>query len=451
MGPLRPSREIGLSSLIALTVNGILGSGIFMLPASVARLLGAASPLAYGAAAFAIALIVLCFAEASTHFEESGGPYLYASAAFGPFVGFQAGWLFIATRLISVGAIANGTASYLGTLWAPLGTGAGRPTTAIAVIAVLAILNWLGVRQGKWTVNFLTIAKLLPLVLFIAAGLPAVDGSRIAFVSMPPGNSLREAAFLLVFTFAGFEAAAIAGDEIVNPRRNLPIALLSAVVVVTAVYVGVQIVAQGTLPELATSAAPIAEAGRIFLGPVGATILGAGAVLATLGTNSTNLLVTPRMIYALADSGHLPAFLAGLHPRFRTPYVAIGIFAVAASAIAPVNDFAALAAMSVVSRLCFYATTCLAVPVLRRRFPAPSNRFRIPGGFFVPLMATALCVWLISASTPVQRMACGGAIVVGTLLYAWARYAKAALRGFPVLVGSRSGRRNSLKSRNDGP
>ncbi|HMJ57036.1 MAG TPA: amino acid permease [Polyangiaceae bacterium] len=416
---LRPSRAIGLFSLTALTVNGILGSGIFMLPTAVARILGPAGPIAYGAAAFAIALIVLCFAEASTHFEESGGPYLYARAAFGPFVGFQAGWLFIATRLVSVAAIANGTASYLGTLWEPFGTGAGRPATAVGVIASLAALNLIGIRQGKWTVNVLTIAKLLPLVLFIAAGLPAVDGSRIAFAGAPQGGSVREGAFLLVFTFAGFEAAAIAGHEIVNPRKNLPIAMLAAVGLTTAVYVGVQIVAQGTLPGLATSPAPIAEAARTFLGPSGATIIGAGAVLATLGTNGTNLLVTPRMIYALADGGHLPPFLARIHPRFRTPHIAIAVFAVAASGIALVNDFTALAATSVVSRLCFFATTCLAVPVMRRRCPAPVGRFRIPGGPLVPAAATALCVWLISASTPAQRMACGGAIVAGTMLYAW--------------------------------
>jgi amino acid transporter len=418
----RPSREIGLFSLTALTINGILGSGIFMLPASVARILGPASPMAYGAAAFAAALIVLCFAEASTHFEGSGGPYLYARAAFGPFVGFQAGWLFIATRLVSVAAIANGTASYLGTLWAPLGVGAGRSAAVVAIILGLAALNLVGVRHGKWTVNLLTVAKLLPLLLFIVAGLPSVDGSRIALASVPAGGSLREAAFLLVFTFAGFEAAGIAGHEIINPRRNLPIAMLAAVGLTTAVYVGVQIVAQGTLPELATSPAPIADAARTFLGPAGATLIGVGAVVATLGTNGTNLLVTPRMLYALADGGHLPAFFARIHPRFRTPHVAIIAFAVVTSCIALVNDFTALAATSVVSRLCFFASTCLAVPVLRRRCPAPVGRFRIPGGLIVSLLATALCVWLIGASTPAQRLACGGAVIVGTLLYAWARF-----------------------------
>ena len=417
-----PSREIGLFSLIALTINGILGSGIFMLPAAIARILGPASPIAYGAAAAATALIVLCFAEASTHFEGSGGPYLYARAAFGPFVGFQAGWLFIATRLVSVAAIANGTASYLGTLWGPLGTGAGRSGAVVAIIVGLGALNLVGVRQGKWTVNLLTIAKLLPLILFIAVGLPAMDGSRIALAGAPPGGSVREAAFLLVFTFAGFEAAPIAGREIVNPRRNLPIAMLTAVGVTTAVYVGVQIVAQGTLPELATSSAPIADAARNFLGPAGATLIGVAAVLATLGTNGTNLLVTPRMLYALADGGHLPAFIARIHPRFRTPHVAIAIFAVGASGIALVNDFTALAATSVVSRLCFFASTCVAVPVLRRRLPAPADRFRIPGGTLVATVATALCLWLISASTTLQRIACGGAIVVGTLLYGWARW-----------------------------
>lgn len=417
----QPAREIGLVSLIALTVNGILGSGIFMLPAAVARILGPAGPMAYGAAAFAVALVVLCFAEASTHFEQSGGPYLYARAAFGPFVGFQAGWLFVVTRLISVAAIANGTASYLATFWAPIGSGVARSSTVVAIIGALAILNWVGVRQGKWTVNFLTAAKLLPLIVFIVVGLPAVDGARVIASGAPAGGAVREAAFLLVFTFAGFEAAAIAGHEIVNPRRNLPIALIAAIVITTAVYVGVQIVAQGTLPAVAASEAPLADAARMFMGPSGAAFMGVGAILATMGTNGTNLLVTPRMLYALAEGGHLPARLARLHPRFRTPDVAIACFAVGASGIALVNDFTALAATSVVSRLCFFATTCLAVPILRRRAPAPQGRFRIPGGPVVPALATGLCVWLIGASAPLQWLACGGAIAVGTLLYAWTK------------------------------
>jgi len=415
--PKSPSREIGLVSLTALTVNAILGSGIFMLPVAVARIVGPSSPLAYGAAALATSLIVLCFAEASTHFEESGGPYLYARTAFGPFVGFQAGWLFIVTRLVSVGAIANGTASYLATLWAPFGSPVGRPATVTAVIGSLAVLNAIGVKQGKWAINILTVAKLLPLAVFIGAGLSAIDPARIAMAALPAQSSLHEAAFLLMFTFAGFEAATIAGHEIVNPRRNLPIALLTAIAVTTVVYVGVQIVAQGTLPDLASSPAPIAAAARTFMGSTGAAFIGTGAILATLGTNGTNLLVTPRMLYALAEGGLLPAFFARLHPRYRTPHVAIAVFAVAASIIGLVDDFAALAAISVVSRLCFFATTCLAVPILRRKSPAPLGRFRIPAGDFVALVATGLCIWLVGASTPMQRFACGGAIAVGGALY----------------------------------
>ncbi|MET0592784.1 MAG: amino acid permease [Polyangiaceae bacterium] len=416
-----PRCEIGLFSLTALTVNAVLGSGIFMLPAAVARIVGSAAPIAYGCAALATCLIVLCFAEASTHFEESGGPYLYARTAFGPFIGFQAGWLFIATRLVSVGAIANGTASYLAALWPPAGTALGRPVTVVSIVAGLAALNAVGVKQGKWAVNFLTVAKLLPLSLFIGAGLSAIDPQHLAVTLSPSRGSLHEAAFLLMFTFAGFEAATIAGREIVNPRRNLPIALLGAIAVTTVVYVGVQIVAQGTLSDLAHSPAPIADAARTFIGPRGAAFIGAGAIVATLGTNGTNLLVTPRMLYALAEGKLLPSFFARIHPRYGTPHVAISVFAVAASLIGLVDDFAALAAISVVSRLCFFATTCLSVPVLRRKLPAPKGRFRIPGGDFVAFAGAAICVWLVSAATPTQWLACGGAMALGAALYRFAR------------------------------
>lgn len=415
------SREIGLLSLTALTVNAVLGSGIFMLPAIVARIVGPSAPFAYGAAALATSLIVLCFAEASTHFDESGGPYLYARAAFGPFVGFQAGWLFIVTRLVSVAAIANGTASYLATILPPAGSRIGRPVTVVAVIAALAVLNVVGIRQGKWAVNVLTAAKLLPLAVFIGVGLSATDLTRIGMASSPLEGSLHEAAFLLMFTFAGFEAATIAGRDIVNPRRNLPIALLTAIAITTIVYVGVQIVAQGTLSDLARSTAPIADAARTFMGPTGAAFVGTGAILATLGTNGTNLLVTPRMLCALADGGLLPAFFGRIHPRYQTPHAAIAVFAVAASLLGLVDDFAALAAISVVSRLCFFATTCLAVPILRRKASAPAGRFRIPAGDAVALVATALCIWLVGAATPTQWAACGGAIAAGSAFYLLSR------------------------------
>ena len=417
--PPRPQliRAVGLFSLTAIAVNGMVGSGIFVLPAQVAKFLGPAGLAAYVIAALAVGLIVLCFAEVATLFDRSGGPYLYARAAFGDLVGFEIGWMLLLARLTSMAAISNAFAAYLGFFWPSAATGIGRVIVITASLGALAVVNFFGVKHGTWMNNLLTLSKLAPLLVFVLAGIFLLDPNRPPAWSLPQVAALQQSSLLLIFAFGGFEFAVVAGEEIIQPKRNLPIALLSAIGVVTVLYVLIQFVAQGTLPDLAASPTPLASASRRFLGPLGGVLLTVGAVLSTSGTNSALMLVTPRILYAMAEGRQLPQIFAEVHPRYRTPYVSIAAAALLGWASAMYSGFAALAAISAIARLLYYIATCLALLVLRRKMPNAARGFRVPGGAAIPLAAVALSIWLLMGSTRTQISISAATLVAGAIVY----------------------------------
>jgi amino acid transporter len=421
---------MGLAGLTAIALNGVVGSGIFVLPATVFALAGEASMLAYLAAGLLTALVVACFAEAGSLFEETGGPYVYAREAFGELAGFLVGWMFFLSRLAAGAAIANALAAYLGYLDPRLGAGGGRAAVITAAIAGLAALNVRGVRSGAGAVNVLTVAKLVPLVLFVGVGLFHVDPVRLA-VGMPEAGSLRQAVLVLVFAFGGFENACVPAEESKDPRRHLPSALLSTIAATAVLYVLIQAVAQGTLDGLAASPTPLASAARVFLGPAGAAVLTAGAVVSTLGSISALALVGPRILFAFARHRRLPPALGRVHPRFLTPHHAVLAFALMTWAAALSGGFAQLAALSAVARLLFSVSTCLAVPVLRRRRPASDERVTLPGGLLIPLLAAVLSLWLLSGLTRGQALAGAAALALGVVLYAAGRWRPAPHEFYP--------------------
>jgi amino acid transporter len=410
-------RAVGLLSLTAIALNGMIGSGIFLLPATAARLLGALSPLAYLVSGFAVLLIVLCFAEVGSRFERTGGPYLYARTAFGPFIGFEMGWMFLLARLTSVGAVSNAFTRYLAYFWPAASGGVGRVIIISVLVAVLAAINLVGIRQATWFVNLLTVGKLLPLLLLAIAGLFFVDTRQFSFSALPAIAPLRQASLLLIFAFGGFEFASVPSEEVINPQRNVPIALLGAVSTAGVIYILIQIVALGTVPELATASAPLALSAQHFLGVIGGTIVAVGAMLATSGTNSASVLVGPRLLYAMAEGGQLPGVLARVHPRYRTPHVALGAFALAAWATAMYGNFDQLAALSAIARLPYYLSSCLALLVIRRRMPDAPGQFSVPGGALIPAAAAGVCLWLLSGSTLQQAVLGVGALLAGTAIY----------------------------------
>jgi amino acid transporter len=404
--------------IVALSINDVIGSGVYLiLPVAAASLLGPASVWAILLAGFAVLLLVLCFAEASSLFDRAGGAVVYTRAAFGDFVGFEVGWMTWIARISSIAALSVFFARAVGYLWPGAQEGTGRWVTIILPLLVLTWINVVGVKAGARTAVFLAFGKVLPLLLLIAVGIFAIDWSRFSGMPSPPRDKLLEAALLVLFAYAGFENTTAPAGEFKNPRRDVPFALLMQIGIVTAIYTLVQLVAIGTIPNLGESPTPLADAGRLLMGPVGGFILTLGAVLSVLGTNNNTVLAGPRYLYALAETGKLPPVFGKIHPRYRTPHVAILTQTGVAILLMLTGTAEELAVLSAIARLATYIGTALAVPVLRRKMPATERTIRLPGGPLIPLAALAICVLFLTAAKRENWIAGGIALTVGAVIY----------------------------------
>ena len=419
-------RAVGRWQILGLSINSVVGSGVYLLPATAFALLGPLSVWGVLAAGATVGLLVLTYARAASLFEQQGGSALYAREAFGPFAGFQVGWTIWLTRVATAASLANGLADAVARFWPAAGSGAGRSAIIAGSLALLAALNIVGVRRAAQVSLALVACKLLPLALFVALGVFHVDWS-LAFGATDAGEATRaglgQAALLLLFAYAGFENLSVAAGEYKDPKRNVPFALLAMIVLVTAIYAAVQLVAQGTLPGLAHSSTPLADAAATFGGETLALVLTVGAALSILGTSNATLLLGPRFLHTLAVDGYGPRALARVHPRFRTPDLAIALQGVLALALALSGSFVQLALLSMVTRLVAYLTTSASVLVLERRHGTPPGALRLPGGPLIPIAAFALSLALLSAAQPAHLLATAIAMAVGTVIYFFPRRA----------------------------
>jgi basic amino acid/polyamine antiporter, APA family len=415
-------RGIGKWDLVALTINIIIGAGIFGLPSRIYGLTGTYSLLAYLVCAFLIILIILCFAEVGSRFAETGGPYLYTRAAFGPFVGFEVGWLLWLARVTAFAALCNLVISYLSYFWPAAGSGLWRTVIITVVVISLTTVNIIGVREAALLSNIFTVGKLVPLLLFVVAGLFFLNSEQFSFTTRPSYGSFSTAVLLLVFAFSGFEMAVIPSGEIRDPQRHIPFALLTATGVVVLLYTLIQAVCIGTLPGLAASERPLVEASSRFLGSAGAAIISAGAVISVIGTLNTVTLAAPRLLFAMAEHGQLPRLLAATHWRFRTPYVAILISSLIMLVLTLQGTFISALTVSTLVRLLAYMITCLALPILRRSSDIAPPGFSAPAGPTISIAAAALSVWLLSNSARGDVFKVGLAMALGLLInlaYRW--------------------------------
>ena len=402
--------------IVALALNDVIGSGVYLLPAAAAALLGPASLWAVLVAGLAVSLLVLCFAEASSYFDQPGGAYLYARAAFGELVGFQVGWMTWLARVASVASLSVGFAQALTYAWPAVDGGAARTLAIVLPVLVLTTLNVLGVRSGVGAAVFLVVVKSVPLLLFVALGMFAASRERL--LDQPPGDGgLGAAALLLLYAYAGFENTPAVAGEYRNPRSDVPVALLINITAVTLLYVAVQWVALGTLPDLGETTTPLADAAELLGGSWAGWLLTVGAAVSILGTNSNTVLAGPRYLFALARDGFGPRWLAVIHPAYRTPSNAVLLQSAVALPLALTGSFVALAELSVVARLATYLGTALAVPVLRRKLAASSTGFRLPGGAAIPVAASLLTLGLAASASATNLIAAAVAMAIGLLLF----------------------------------
>jgi amino acid transporter len=403
--------------IVAFSVNDVIGSGVYLLPAAAAAILAGASVWAVVLAGLAVALLVLCFAEASSYFDGAGGAYLYTRSAFGDLIGFEVGWMTWIARIASVASLSVGFAQALSYFWPAVSGGWARAVAIALPLLVLTLINAIGVKEGVRTAVFLAISKTVPLLIFIAAGTFAFSRDTWAInASAPRTGTFGEAALLLLFAYAGFENTPAPAGEFKNPRRDVPFALIAQIVIVTLIYTAVQFIGLGTLPNVATSQTPLADAARPFLGGWGGWLMTFGAAVSILGSCSNTVLAGPRYLYALAADGFGPRFLAHVHPRYRTPIAAILLQSAIALPLALTGTFVGLAALSVVARLATYLGTALAVPVLRRKYADAPAAIRIPGGWLIPAASAVLCVVLAASAERRNLIAGAIALVVGFVI-----------------------------------
>jgi amino acid transporter len=424
-------REIGQLGFGAIALNGTIGAGIFALPGIAAATTGLFSPWIFVLCGLLIMLIVLAFARVASYFEDTGGPVTYVGTAFGPLAGFQVGWLLTLSRAAAFAANAHLMVTYAGWFWPPLLEGAWHLGSVLLICAVLAWINVIGVRQGMLALYALTVLKLLPLLLLVLLGLGQANPEIFTGAQIPPMDSLGETMLIVFYAFVGFESAVIPAGEGRNARRDIPLALVRTILAITVFYFLIQMVTISVAPGIDASSTPLADVALILMGSAGAGILTLGAVFSISGNLTSSMLSAPRMVYAMAHTGSMPAWFGAVHARFQTPANAIIFYGVFAALLALSGGFVWLAAMSTVVRLLVYVGCVATLPVLHRKIGEFDGQFRLPGGMAIPVLALLPSLWLASHASLKSWLVTGGFMVIGALLFAITRRAAPAQRTAP--------------------
>lgn len=414
-------REIGTWTLGASVMNMVIGAGIFVLPGIVAAQLGPAAIIAYATCALIVGLVFLCYAEAGSRITRSGGSYAYVEEAFGPFAGsVTSTLLWLGFSVCSDAALAVAMTDALAKVFPLLQDPLGRMLFLVTLFVVLAAINIVGLRSGLRALAISTAAKLTPLIVLAVVGLFTINPDYLRITEWPSLTSFGAATLILFFAFGGAETALSCSGEIRNPSTTVPKGLFLGVSGILLLYVSLQVVAQGNLgPELASNTeAPLAAAASTVFGSWGAQMIMLGMIISIFSLMLGDMLNSPRVIFAAARDGLLPGMLSKVHPRFKTPYLAILFYAAAGCLFALSGTFRQLAVMASGSILLVYLGVSLSVIRLRRKFgmPAP-DQFRIPGGPVIPILGAVAVLLLLSQLSASEALGLGGLLLFAILVY----------------------------------
>lgn len=411
------NRSISKWAMVLLVINGVVGSGVFGLPSKAFKEIGIWSIAAFLICALAVFTIILCFAEVSSRFDKTGGPYLYALSSFGPLPAFLTGWLLLLTRFITYAALINLLVTYLEVFsdWFTLPS--ARIITIITLTLFLAYINHIGVKDSTRVNNFLTIAKLLPLLLFIVVGFFFVKGENYQAREFPAFSSFSSTVLLLVFAFGGFESVLVNSGEVKDPEKNLPFSLLLAALIIASIYMLVQIVSIGTLPTLASTDKPLAEASQIFMGKTGAIIIALGAMFSVTGTLNAIMLVGSRLPFAFSEENQFPKIFSFIHPKYKTPTWSLLLFMTITIIVSLNYSFLSAATISAITRVMIYAIVCVTLIILRKKRPGQTGFFKIKYGNVFAVLGVLIAIWLLSSAKLNELIAVGIALGIGLAIY----------------------------------
>ena len=389
-------RAIRKWDLVLLMINTIIGAGIFGLPSKVFQLSGAYSIVAFVVCALVIFNIIICFAEVGSRFDKTGGPYLYILDAFGRTPAFIMGWLLLWSRIVSYAALINLLVTYASFYNPALTQFFPRLLIMVVLTIILLSINYVGVKKTTSVNNFLTIGKVVPLIIFVAVGVFFIGGSLIDFSVAPQFNDFSSSVLMLVFAFGGFEVVVINSGEMKNPNQIVPYALIISSLLVMVLYGSIQVVSVGTLSTLASSEKPLADAAQFFMGSFGGNLITIGAMISIIGALNAILLVGSRLLYALSEEDQLPKSLSYIHPEFRTPTLALFIFTAISLVLAVTGSFIYAITITAIIRTVMYAMVCGAL--IKLRSTKPKAVYQIPFGGFFAVTGIFFSLWLFSSS-----------------------------------------------------
>jgi amino acid transporter len=417
-------RDIKYLGAAFLVLNAMIGAGIFALPGKVAVNAGLMSPWLFLVVGVVFLAVVLTFAELASYYDNSGGPVLYATHAFGPLAGFSTGWVLFISRMTAFAANAGIMATYLGSLWEFFGSGGGRALVISVVIVGLTYANVIGVKDGVRTMGVFTVLKVVPLLLLVVLGLQHVTAATL----IPSGSLFFEnvggTSLLLIYAYVGFETLAVTAGETSKPRHTLPRALVTTVIGTGILYFFIVLVFVSVVPATDYDDATLVDVGRALAGPVGAVIITLTTVFSIGGNCAGTMISAPRLIFALGENRQLPNWFAHVNEKYGTPDHSILVMGGLALAFALTSNFVELAVASSLSRLLAYILSIASLPIIRRQAD-PETRvqaYHIKGGYTVPIIGLAICIWLTSHASAQDWKTIGFLLAIGFALYAVERH-----------------------------
>ena len=411
-------REIKRWDLVLLMINSIIGAGIFGLPSKIYNLSGIYSLLALFCCAIFVFILVLNFAEVASRFDKTGGPYLYTLKAFGKVPAFIMGWLILITRISTYAALVNLIVTYLSFFNPLFLETAYRFTTIIFITLILTYVNYRGVKTSTIVNNTLSISKLLPLTLFIIVGLFFIEPDLLVKkTTFPAIGEFTSSIFILIFAFTGFESVLVNSGEVQNPKKNIPFALIISVLFVALFYSLIQFVSIGTLPNLATSDKPLTDATQLFMGPIGATIITIGAVISTMGTLNSVMLIGSRLPYALSEENQFPSIFKKLESKYSTPIYSLIIFSSITLIASLTGSFIYAVSISVISKVFIFLMVCASLIKLRMLDTSDTNYYKLPFGKIFAGIGIILSIALLYSSKTEDFIDVIYTVAIGLILY----------------------------------
>lgn len=414
-------RVVGVSGLSLNIINITIGAGIFALPAIVGVELGAFSVYAYIFCGIMMATIMLCYAEIGSRITNTGGSYAYVSAAFGDFAGFIISWLAVfGWSILGSAALMNIIADSLSVIFPVFSNPWIRGLFFFVLLGFLVLTNIRGAKQGVAFIKWITIIKLLPLFGIIIFGFTLINSDNLYWEYLPSIKTFGNTTLILFFAFAGFETALGVSGEIKNPKRTIPLGILLGGGLVLIIYLLLQTVTQGILgPQMGSvKDAPLAAVAQSIVGILGSTILLVAAAISCFGSVSTDVLNTPRVLYAGANDGLFPKFLGKIHPKFATPYWSIICFAGLIFIFSISGGFQQLAVLASAAILLIYLLVIFATIKLRMKKQETTEKtFIVPGGLIIPIIGIGSIIWLLTSLSEWEILSTSIFIAVICIVY----------------------------------